>query len=32
MYLLNVTVLKGGLAIAVVIILGVIISMFKSRH
>lgn len=32
MYLLNVTVLKAGLAIAVIIILGLIISMFKSRH
>lgn len=32
MYLLNVTVLKAGLAIAVIIILGLIISMFKSRR
>jgi ubiquinone biosynthesis protein len=32
MYLLNVTVLKAGLTIAVIIILGLIISMFKSRR
>ena len=32
MYLLNVTVLKAGLVIAVIIILGLIISMFKSRR
>jgi ubiquinone biosynthesis protein len=32
MYLLNVTVLKGGLAIAAIIILGLIISMFRSRR
>ncbi|MDF2986560.1 MAG: 2-octaprenylphenol hydroxylase [Eubacterium sp.] len=32
MYLLNVTVLKAGLVIAVIIILGLVISMFKSRR
>jgi ubiquinone biosynthesis protein len=32
MYLLNAAVLKTGLVIAAIIILGLIISMFKSRH
>ena len=31
-YILNVTVLKAGLMIAAIIILGLIASIFKSRH
>ncbi|MDD2297270.1 MAG: hypothetical protein PHX79_05590, partial [Sphaerochaetaceae bacterium] len=32
MYLFNIVVLKVGLALAVVIVLGLILSMFRSRH
>lgn len=32
MYLFNIVILKVGLALAVVIVLGLILSMFRSRH